>query len=531
MKKFVSIAAAVVTALVMCISSFAAGTPVTVNFDDVHQTIDGFGASYTWYADWLTTNNNAETGYDWIFNDAGFNILRFRDLNHVGNEYQNALDGYPTYYGYYKAACDRGVEPLVLVTSWGQYDRDLPWVAFTEKSDSGYSYYTLAKDSNGEYMYDELADFCVESVKLFFDAGIPVDYFSISNEIELQEKHTDENGKAREEAGFFFGAQEDEYHCCYWKAHIAVYNAFKEAFGEYAPKLLGAETMAGWPDLLKSYIDPVIENCPESLEIVGHHLYGMEDYGGFEQKNFNAVRDAMSGMRIWVTEWYKNDYFKHAEVMLDELIHEDISAYLYWNGVWIADTGNCLIEIGGDSPDRDITRRGNHYIMTHFSKYIKRGYRRVEVTEELGSKIGAFISPDEGELVLIVMNPTQDYDDLTLDLGDRKILDSMSLCSTEGDNMFSHKYLKDSGKYEDGFEILPRSLYTIVLTLEPNPDYVEPTVEKKVNPFIKDPEKSSDSLVWVSLGTVAAAVVVAGAAVLIKKSVKKKAPKSDAEQA
>ena len=508
MKRIIAAATALAFALALAVPAFAVDGIVTVALDKTYQTIDGFGASYTWYGDWLATNMHAEEGYDWIFNDCGFNILRFRDLNHVGDEYQNALNGYPAYYSYYKAAVDRGVDPLVLVTSWGQYDRDLPWVAFTEKSDKGYSYYTLAKDENGEYMYDELAQFCVESVKLFFDAGIPVDYFSISNEIELQERHTDENGNAREEAGFFLGQQEDDYHCCYWKAHIAVYEAFKEAFGEYAPKLLGAETMAGYQDLLHGYLDDVIEKCPESLEVIGHHLYGTD----LSPANFKKIADEFTPeYRLWETEWYNNDFFGHAEVVTDELINENISAYLYWNGVWIADLGNCLIEIGGADESSDIQRIGNHYIMTHFAKYIKRGYQRVDVAEDLGSKIAAFKSPDSSKLVIIAMNPTEEHDYMTLDLGGKKILGSSSVLSTEGENRFSNKYLVDNGEYEEDMWLPPRSLMTLVLDLEPDPNYVEPVVEERINPFVKDPSKSGGLSTPVIIALVCAGAVIVAA--------------------
>lgn len=510
MKRLSAILLAAILCLNLAIPAFADDETVTVDMSATYQTIDGFGASYTWYGDWLTGNANAETGYDWIFSDAGFNILRFRDLNHVGDEYQNALNGYPAYYAYYKAAVDRGVEPLVLVTSWGQYDRDLEWVEFTELSDKGYSYYTLAKDENGEYMYDALAEFCVQSIQYFFDAGIPVDYFSISNEIELQERHIDENGRAREEAGFFFGQEEDDYHCCYWKAHIAVYNAFKEAFGEFAPVLLGAETMAGYQDLLHGYLDPVIENCPESLEIIGHHLYGTD----LSERNLRAVGDNFSGdYRIWQTEWYNNDFFGHAEVMLDELVYENISAYLYWNGVWIFDMANCLIEIDGAGENAEFRRMGNHYLMTHFSKYIKRGYQRVDVTESLGSKFAAFKAPDDSQLVIIAMNRTELNEFMRLDLGGKEILGSQIIVSTEGESRFSHKYLEDGGEYYDGFVLEPNTLITIVLDLEPNPNYIAPVVEEKINPFVKTPSDGSNhNIVFIA---VAAALGVCVIAVII----------------
>lgn len=528
MKKIFAVLTALTLSFILGVTVFAASDTVTVDFGKTYQTMDGFGASYTWYGDWLTTNVNAEQGYDWIFNDAGFNILRFRDLNHVGDEYQNALNGYPAYYSYYKAACDRGIKPIVLVTSWGQYDRDLPWVAFTEKSDKGYSYYTLAKDENGEYMYDELADFCVESIKLFYDAGIPVDYFSISNEIELQERHVDENGKAREEAGFFFGQEEDDYHCCYWKAHIAVYEAFKEAFGEYAPTLLGAETMGGYADLLKGYLDPVIENCPESLEILGHHLYGTD----LSPQNFKKIADEYAGnYRIWQTEWYNNNFFEHAEVMMDELTNENISAYLYWNGVWTADLGNCLIEIGGADENAEIQRIGNHYIMMHYSKFIRPGYQRVDVQDELGTKFAAFKSPDEGKLVVVAMNPTELDEYMTLDIGDRKILGSESWLSQEGENRFSNKYMQDNGAYDDEMLVPARSLMTVVLDLEPNPNYVATVVEEKVNPFVKTPGTAGNTstivIALVVVGIVIVIAIIVAAVIVVSKT--KKIAKSESK--
>ena len=236
MKRFLSVLLVFIMVICLSITAFAEDLTVTVDLYTTYQTIDGFGASYTWYSDWLYNNNNKEMGYDWIFSEAEFNILRFRDLNRVQSdgEYQSAKDGYLAYKGYYDAAVERGITPTVLVTSWGQYNRNLDFVAFNELSDKGFSYYTLAKDENGEYMYDELADFCVESIQLFFDAGIPVHYFAISNETELQERHVDEQGRARDEAGFFLGPDETDDYCAYWKAHIAVYEAFQEAFGEWA---------------------------------------------------------------------------------------------------------------------------------------------------------------------------------------------------------------------------------------------------------------------------------------------------------
>lgn len=505
---------------VSCLSAsvLAADANVTIDMDTTYQTIDGFGASYTWYSDWLTTNVNAEEGYDWIFNDAEFNILRFRDLNHVGEEYQNALNGYPAYSGYYQAAVARGIDPLVLVTSWGQYDRDLDFVAFTELDDEGHTYYTLAKDENGEYMYDELAQFCVESIQLFFDAGIPVDYFSISNETELQGLHIDEQGNARDQAGFYFGPEENEYHCAYWKAHLAVYEAFQEAFGEFAPSITGAEVMADSVGIMREYLTPLIEEDPDSFEVIAHHLYGSPN----TPQSYSEVGEEYSDdYTMWQTEWYYNEYINHAEKMANEFIYENLSAYLYWNGVWTGDVGNCLIEIGGAGEFDTIKRNGNHYIMMHFSKYVERGYERVDVANDSKSTVVAFKAPDSSRLVIVAVNNTQEADNLVFDLGDAEITSTMGFQTLGNENPFLYDYWLDTEYDENGVELPAQSVTTYVIDMPADPDYVAPVVEEKENPYLGTPATAGDAAndaadgEGASIDTVTLVVIIVGAVVVV----------------
>ena len=433
-------------------------TTATIDLNKTYQTIDGFGASYTWYSDWMTKIDMRHQGYDWIFNEAGFNILRFRDQHGLsGDEKNEPLKGYPNYRAYYDAAVERGIDPIVLVTSWGQYDRSLPFVQYIDKSANGYSYYTLAKNANGEYMYDELAEFCVQSIQYFFDAGLPVHYFSISNEIELQELHIDEQGNSRDSAGFFFGTEETDDRCAYWKAHIAVYDAFQKAFGDKAPSIIGAETMAGNNEIMHAYLDPLIERRPETLDVVAHHLYGTN----LSERNFRKLYNGFSDYRMWQTEWYYNDYFHLAEVIVDELVNENITAYLYWNGVWPEDDGNCLIEISDWSQKATVTRMPAHYIMTHFSKFIKQGYKRVDVSEGLGSKVAAFKSPEGDKLVVVAANNTSTNDILNIKHG-MNTVSSRVYQSTEADNT----YMKDLGSFSDGLVLPAGSLTTIVMDIE-----------------------------------------------------------------
>ncbi len=84
MKKLAIIAAALVLSVVSSVQVFAEDASVVkIDINKTYQTIDGFGASYTWYSEQLSGTEVAQQGFDWIFNDAKFNILRFRDLNCV----------------------------------------------------------------------------------------------------------------------------------------------------------------------------------------------------------------------------------------------------------------------------------------------------------------------------------------------------------------------------------------------------------------------------------------------------------------
>lgn len=389
---------------------------INIDTSSTHQTMEGWGASYTWYGDWVSNNNKKEQIFDWIFNDCEFNILRFRDLNRVrgyGGGFEDTNYRTRAYKEYYDAAVKRGITPTVLVTSWGEY-RDEDWVALSGDN-QGHVYYTLAKDANGNYRYNDLAQFCVKSVQLFIDAGIPVDYFSISNEVELQERREDENGNPRENAGFFLGTTETQNYCSYAKAYIAVYDAFQAAFGEKAPKLLAAETMAALPDLLKAYIDPIIKERPETVTTVAHHLYGSPNTAA----DFSRISDMYSDKySIWQTEWYNNDFFGQASTIINELVNENLNAYLYWNGLWIPDNANCLIQIDDWVPNAAVSRRGNHYIMMHFSKFIKAGYVRID-SESYASNVKtvAFKSPDSSKIVLVALNDSANSETIKLNLG------------------------------------------------------------------------------------------------------------------
>lgn len=88
--------------------------------DVTYQTLDGFGAAYTWYSDWVNYTDDPEEIMDALFSDAKMTVMRFK------NEYEyTAEDTAPNVYTmvqYYAAARERaeqyGEDIKVLLCCW-----------------------------------------------------------------------------------------------------------------------------------------------------------------------------------------------------------------------------------------------------------------------------------------------------------------------------------------------------------------------------------------------------------------------------
>lgn len=184
-----------------------------------------------------------------------------------------------------------------------------------------------------------------------------------------------------------------------------------------------------------------------------------------------------------------------------------------------------VLDVSSSNGSTSLTRRGNHYIMSHFSAFIDRGYQRVDVQDDLNTKFAAFKSPDESKLIVIAVNPTKNSESLSIDLGGKDILGSKVYLSTEdAENSFKNKYLQDLGEYHNGLEIPGRSLTTIEINLAPKADYVPEETIKKENPYVKSSTNGINSAILIALAAAAATIgAAAGIVVVVKKRRKNKA--------
>ncbi|MFA6936914.1 MAG: hypothetical protein WCQ67_01640 [Treponema sp.] len=382
--------------------------PKTYRIDTstTYQTIDGFGAAYTWYSDWLFhENKTGDKAMDALFSDAKLSILRFK------NEYEYTKKGIAengeTMLKYYKGAEKRcaeyGEKPIVLMCCWSP-----PAALKSNNQINGTGDSTLRKNSDGAYCYEEYAQWWKDSIKYYTNLGIHVDYVSIQNEVEFTASYD----------GCRFDAYENEKFASYAKAFVAVYHALKKEFGDSAPKMLGPETMScEWRTILP-YVKAIKELDEESFAGIAHHLY-VGGTASEEKKsvdpdsfitNFMTMGNNFSDVKKWQTEYYIGHAIQQAELINNCLTFENVNAYLFWSGVW--STSNSTFENADLSSvmwNGSWRKAAKYYVMRHFSEYIRPGYTRVKAMSGSGDiKTSAYISPDKKTMTLVLINKSDE---------------------------------------------------------------------------------------------------------------------------
>lgn len=437
------------------------------DLENKKQVIDGFGGAFTWYADRVFSTTNSAGLLDAAFSDAKLSILRFK------NEYSYSKEGTAGNIGpmvrIYEAAIERakayGEEPTILLSCWSP-----PASLKSNHSINGGG--TLAKHADGTYMYEEYADWWVESVKFYRDWDIKIDYVSIQNECDFEASYD----------GCEFAMEESENYASYSKAFLAVYEAFREAFGEDAPKLIAPETMTCEPIKLYGYLKEVLDTAPESIYGVGYHLY----IGGDSDEEKNTVKYDSFTMNFldletyfgeydyarWQTEFFRGRGLQTAALINNAMVQGNMNAYIYWSAVWPKE-GN-EFESGqliGIKASNGWELCADYYALRHFSEFIRPGYTRVEASVDNGMnfRTSAYLSEDGKTLVLVVINLTTGEETLQIPAEGYSVMDSTMyqsvLCMEDSSKNVLYQSIGGlSGEHT--VKLPGESVTTIVLTLE-----------------------------------------------------------------
>lgn len=382
----------------------------SIDVNTEFQTIDGFGGGYTWYSDWIFMADKPGTeALDSLFSFAKMNILRFK--NEFEYNSKGVADNAKSLRKYYEGAVERfaefGEKPVVLMCCWSP-------AAYLKSNGKieGEGGATLKRNDDGNYCYEEYADWWTRAVKYYQDNGVHIDYVSLQNEVEFVASYD----------GCRFDAFETKAAASYGKAFAAVYRSFRNAFGEEAPELLGPETMScKWADIgpyVKSIQQELGSEFDDAFKGIAHHLYvggtanentSYLDPGSF-MTNFMDLNSHFENTRKWQTEYYIGHALPFAELINNTLTFENANAFIYWGGVW---SGNKKTFETNDMTNvawgGRWERKAKYYTMRHFSEYIRPGYIRVKaMSGSPALKTSAYKSPDGKTVALVLINTSKE---------------------------------------------------------------------------------------------------------------------------
>lgn len=427
------------------------GADLVVDPEDTHQTVEGFGASLAWYQGSLLTHPLADDLAEHAFAGLGLDILRFRNRYARSEEPVDVAEEAAITE---RATASLGHPPRILLSSWS------PPAALKaggrEGCNGNAAACTLVDDGDG-FAYQGFAEYWVDSLAFYREAGIDPEWISIQNEPDFTP-----NGWE----GCRFEPAETAELPGYGEALAAVAAALADEGDEVA--LLGPEPQGVHYDKVPNYM---AELDAELLDGVAYHLYEQGGDGVWDWRTpgpdsyVSAMRGAAAaarGLPIFQTEFQTDEDefvdggFETAWLIQDALVDGGVSAFLYWDLVW---PNSGLIALDGEG---SYVLRDQYYAVRHFALHTDPGDVRVGTrTNVPGLRTSAFLSPDGERLTLVLLNVGDEALSVTLDLGELAGRGS-DVYQTEFDPGQSRLWT-ELGALDDALDLPTRSVTTVVV--------------------------------------------------------------------
>jgi hypothetical protein len=182
------------------------------------------------------------------------------------------------------------------------------------------------------------------------------------------------------------------------------------------PKMLAPETIsftgAG------SYISALINQS--HAYGYAHHLYGPSSGANPDGYLSGMISFAATygSKPLFQTEYEDStaawpDAYNIALLLHNSLAVEEVSGYLYWSLFWVEPDGMVSFPSYGSS---DYTINSDFYGFKQYSAFIHSGWERLDISDDSDAlRTSAYISPDNNQLTIVVINTSTDTD-IELDL-------------------------------------------------------------------------------------------------------------------
>lgn len=245
----------------------------------------------------------------------------------------------------------------------------------------------------------------------------------------------------------------------------------------------------------KDYYSKILNNSKAmaNCDLFGTHMYGTQR----SQMDFPALENC--GKEIWMTEVYVPnseadsanrwpEALKVSENIHNAMVVGNMSAYVWW---YIRRSYGLMDENG------KITKRG--YNMSQYSKWVRPGDRRIEVTEQPASNVlVSAYKNDNKQVTIVAINKGDSTYTQSFSIGSgEKIIDVDRYRTSASENLALTENLENNGS--GFFASLPaQSVSTFVVSLEGSG--VTPGTQPDENGWFFHDEFEQDTCSWESRG-------------------------------
>lgn len=383
----------------------ASSGTLRIRMDRIKQTMRGLGYSNAFYTNWWDSHPNKNDIFRLLFQELQPSVLRLRNAYQLeeSSERDMNIDA-----AFIQAATKNlGYTPQILLTSWTPPARMKASGRLFGGSDNS----VLGKDNRGRFLYYDFSRWWVDSVRAYGRIGITPTYVSIQNE-------PDYNPAGH--PGCLFGVRESFAAPGYYRAAEEVFEAFKKEF-RVPPVFIGPECFQ-----MDAYISEHPYAGGGRFPAIANHLYssGNQDdpYSYIPAlERTREIAQIKQVQDVFMTEYAKLGRHDYLDPMrLGIIIHNtltiaDATMYLHWDGAWATgaanDEGTLLLV---DDPfrsgrshwrnDRGFTVLHSFYWFQHFTKFIRPGYRRVQVDIAIRDVLASAWTAPFGVFSMIMIN-------------------------------------------------------------------------------------------------------------------------------
>ncbi|KAI1173946.1 glycoside hydrolase family 30 protein [Nemania sp. FL0916] len=387
---------------------------ITVDLTKTYQTMDGFGCSFAFQRANLITNMSDKTKQryllDLLFNTtsgAGLSIVR----NGIGSSPDSSSDHMNTF-----APKNPGGPKATPQYTWDGKDSGQLFVSQEAYNTYGvrqiygdaWSAPGYMKTNNNENNGGTLcgvtgtncqsgdwrqayADYLVQYVKYYGEAGVPVTRIGFLNEPEFSPGYAGMNSNGAQAADF-----------------IKIFYATLQAANLTSQVGIGCCESEGWGNQVNMLNAIKSAGAESMLSVVTSHTYTGGSSSPMNTKVPVWLSEQCDLNGAWTTTWYQyggaGEGLTWANNIFSAVTATQVSGYLYWEGVqWPSpNTNEKMIKVDQQSPyNIEVSKR--LWAFAQFSRFVRPGAVRVATSGGSGVKSTAFRNVD-GSIAVVVIS-------------------------------------------------------------------------------------------------------------------------------